>query len=323
MAYKPNYEQGAAIIPISALRKISNGAPEKDIKILALMLEYGLPHRNFSEVKSELIEKGLVDEQSLLLSCAYWNGAEVLISDGESVPKKEVKKSPAATNTKLETGRNAESASSEQLVAWMDKNQKTQNFIKTCEDIYGDIFNRTELSIVLTFYKEYKMNDESILIVLGYCKENGYNMTYAKRIFMRLVDNGITAPQDVKTEMEFLQKNHSYEAMVKRVFGINRAFSSKEKQTIEKWHKEYAFTEEEIQLAFDRAAATNKATIAYCGKTLSSWRDEGFKTAEDIKSYLESQKSFPGKTGKNTSFATDDFLRAAVEKSYNKKDGEN
>ncbi len=322
MSYKLNFDSGAAVIPVSALEKLST-ASEKDIKALSLLIKYGISQREFDAVAEDIIRAEHLDMQSLLMSCAFWNGAGVLVPEGEKARTVTAKEAPAATNKKLETGSGAETVSSKQLIEWMDKSKKTQAFVKACEDIYGDIFNQTELSIVLTFYKEYKMKDECILMILGYCRENGYTMAYAKRIFMRMVDNGINSPADVKREIEFMQKNNSYEAMVKRIFGIDRALASREKPIIEKWHREFSFTEEEVTLAFDRAAAVNKATLAYCNKILTSWREDGLKNAEDIKSYLASKKDSSKSGGKNSSFATDDFFAAAVSRSYEKKDGDN
>ncbi len=321
MSYKLNFDKGAVAIPISALMKLSDGAAEKDIRALALLLSHGISFRPYNEVVAEIVAEGSMKESELGLSAAYWHGAGVLLISGEDSPMR-VLRSPSL-DKHLETGRDAEVAPSEKIIAWMDGNKATQSFIKTCEDIYGDIFNQTELSVILTFSEEYRMKDESIFMILGYCRENGYGIAYAKKIFMRMLDNGIDTPEAVKAELEFLESANSYFSAVRKIFGIDRALSSKEKEKLEVWKKDYGFTEEEIRLAFDNATTkTNRVTIAYCSKILIGWREEGLKSASDIRASLEARKDMKkiteGKSGKNSSFLTDDFFNAAVSKSYSK-----
>lgn len=322
MSYKLNFDSGAAVIPISALRKLSDGTTAENIRALCLLAEYGLASRPFDTVVAEISAAGLMSEEKLRLSAAYWHGAGVLTSNGTVIAQNQ--KAPAALSEKLQTGAEAEAVTSEKIRDWMDNNIQVQNFIKTCEDIYGDLFNQTELTVILTFSREYRMKDECIFMILGYCKDNSYGIGYAKKLFARMVDNGIDNIEDVRKELEFLQSHTAYSTSIKRIFGIDRALTSYEKPIVEKWQKEYSFTPEIIQLAFDRAAASGKAKISYCNKMMIAWREEGLMTADEIRAAIDKRREDHKKTEasnkKNSSFSTDDFFAAAISRSYKKKE---
>jgi DnaD/phage-associated family protein len=322
MSYKLNLEGGAAVIPLSALNKLSECVGSDECKALCLMIAHGLASRDFDTVVAEISGAGLMSEEKLRLAAAYWHGSGVLSQGGASARPSPV---PAARNEKLITGADAETVTADKICNWIDNDARLRSFVKTCEDIFGAVFNPTELTVILTFSKEYRLPDECIFMVLGYCHDNGYSIIYAKKLFTRLVDNGITTVEGTHAELEFIASHNTYSTEVKTIFGINRAFTSNEAKIVEKWQKEYAFTPEVIRLAFDRAAALEKATIGYCNKILIGWREEKLVSADEIRAYLEKKKenyqkkAASTKPTENSSFSTDDFFAAAVNRSYKKK----
>ena len=236
---------------------------------------------------------------------------------------------PARKNERIATGAEAETLTSEKICRWMDSDERLGIFVKSCEDIYGAILNPTEITVILTFLKEYHLSDESIFMVLGYCHDNGYSITYAKMIFTRLVDNEITTVEGTRAELAFIASHNAYSTEVKAIFGISRAFTKAEEKTVEKWQKQYAFTPEVIRMAFEHSVGSGKATvnIKYCDKVLIDWREKNLVSAEEIRAFLDKKKEDYKKLAKgtkpeeNSSFSTDDFFDAAIKRSYKKKNG--
>ena len=324
MSYKLNLDSGAAVIPLSALNKIPECTSRDDLTALCLLIAHGLASREFDSVVAEISAKGLMSEEKLRLAAAYWHGSGVLSQGGISAVSTPA---PASRNEKLVTGAEAETVTADKICRWMDNDAKVRSFIKTCEDIYGSVFNPTELTVILTFSKEYRLPDECIFMVLGYCHDNGYSIIYAKKLLARLSDNGINTVEGTRAELEFISSHNAYSTEVKNIFGINRAFTTNEAKIVEKWQKEYAFTPEVIRLAFDRGAALGKGAIGYCNKILIGWREEKLVSAAEIRAYLDKKKedyqkkSSAVKPEANSSFSTDDFFAAAVNRSYKKKKG--
>ena len=326
MSYKLNLEGGAAVIPLSALARLPDCTSRDDVTALCLLIAHGLSSRDFDTVVAEISGMGLMSEEKLRLAAAYWHGSGVLTQNGEATGTRPI---PASRNEKLITGADAETVTADKICQWMDNDARVRSFIKTCEDIFGAVFNPTELTVILTFSKEYRLPDECIFMVLGYCHDNGYSIIYAKKLFTRLVDNGITTIDGTRAELEFIASHNTYSTEVKTIFGINRAFTANETKIVEKWQKEYAFTPEVIRLAFDKGAALEKATIGYCNKILINWREEKLVSADEIRAYLDKKKedyqkkSTSVKPTENSSFSTDDFFAAAVKRSYKKKNTKN
>lgn len=322
MSYKLNLDGGAAVIPLSALQKLSDCTSRDDVTALCLLIAHGLASRDFDTVVAEISGAGLMSEEKLRLAAAYWHGSGVLTVQNGSAFTSPV---PAARNERLITDAQAETVTAEKICKWMDNDTRVRSFLKNCEDIFGAVLNTTEITVLLTFSKEYRLPDECIFMVLGYCHDNGYSIIYAKKLLTRLVDNGITTVDGTRAELEFIASHNTYSTEVKTIFGINRAFRSSEEKIVEKWQKEYAFTPEVIRLAFDRAAALEKATIGYCNKILIGWREEKLVSADEIRAYLDKKKEDFQKKSKsikpteNSSFTTDDFFAAAVNRSYKKK----
>lgn len=322
MQYKLKFDSGAVAVPTAALLHIAQSAQSANIKFLCLLLSRGAGCRSVHEISEELIAEGKISRNDAEIASAYLLGAGIL-EDGElivqgGISTQRYKKAPviADKNEALVTGSGSDSITSDSIKEWMESDQSRQEFVKACEDVYGNVFNKTELMTVITYSREYRLRDECILAILGYCRENGYGIGYTKKIFNRMVDNNINTLDSVNAELAFLSEHSSFVTMVKQIFGITRALTTSEKPKVERWHKEYKFTSEMIQLAFDRAAAKEKASIAYCDKILIGWREEGLLTADDIKNKLTQSKAAKQASKIEATFSVNEFFNAAVERSY-------
>ena len=102
---------------------------------------------------------------------------------------------------------------------------------------------------------------------------------------------------------------------MKKIFGISRALSSKEKNIVEKWNRNCHFASDLIQEAYDKAVASgnDKGKIGYCDKILADWHSKGYKSAEDVR---EKEKGAKSSRPLDSSFSTQDFFEAAVKRSY-------
>jgi len=321
MSLKLKLESGAVAVPVGALSHICDNAPDANIKYLCLLLMHGASFRPAEDINPELIAAGLITEKEAEIATAYLKGAGLLAPTGannfdkKAMIAKAQNPIPTSKSSKLVTGEDSDSMTSDSIKEWMESDKGRREFVKACEDVYGNVFNKTELMTVITYSREYRLRDECILAILGYSKENGYGMAYTKKIFNRMVDNNINTLDSVNAELAFLSEHSSYVTVVKQIFGLSRALTTSEKPKVEKWHKEYKFSRELIQLAFDRAATKEKASIAYCDKILIGWREEGLLTADDVKNKLNSGKSGISSKIEQT-YSLNEFFNAAVKRSY-------
>lgn len=312
MDYKLNFDAGAVTVPLSALKRIGDGASKQNVRILCALIERGLGTRPYSQIFEETVRDLGISNTDMAVAEAFWCGAGVLCeSDGVT----ESFTANVKLDPKMKTGSEIEQVSASNIRKWMEKDKAVSEFVKTCEDIFEKLFNQTELKIILTFSQEYKLPDGVIFAVLGYCHDNDYSISYAKSIFARFIDSGIVTVDAANAELEYLKGASSYENTVKKIFGISRALSSKEKKIVEEWNRNYHFASDLIQEAYDKAVASgnDKGKIGYCDKILADWHSKGYKSAEDVR---EKEKSAKSTRAIDSSFSTQDFFEAAIKRSY-------
>ncbi len=312
MPHKLKYNGAAVSIPVDLLKHLAEASNNQSIKNICTMLEYGLSYKPFEDVAYELIQDQIMTKEETDVVKAYMCGAGMLEIDNKT--RKRSSHIPAKKAPVLQTGKETEALTSTDIKDWIDNTAHMSEFIKACEDVYGSPFNRTELQTILTYSHEYRMKDECILSILGYSKEKDHTIAYTKEIFNRMIDNGLTSLAEVNAELAFLGSHSSYVSVVKQIFGITRALTSAEKPKIERWNKEYKFNRELIQLAFDKAAAKEKASIAYCDKMLTGWYAEGLKDADAVKAKYAHKGNIKKEDG--STFNVDDFFEAAIKRSY-------
>ena len=168
------------------------------------------------------------------------------------------------------------------------------------------------------------LSDEYILILLAHCRNMGKtSMRYAEKLAVSLYDADIVSAEALSEHLHGLELAATAEGRLKKMLGINRSFTAKEKTFIAEWVGKFAFGEDMIEKAFEFAAdATTNPTVNYMHSILSRWHEGGIKTPSDADRDREQHrgakqaKAAEADPMQATSFHAEEFFEAALRRGY-------
>ena len=146
----------------------------------------------------------------------------------------------------------------------------------------GRTFSQTDTETVAYLYGTLGMSAD-LLIKLGeYCAEKKKSsLRYFEKVALDWYERGIRTPEEAE------QRGQSY---TKEVYAVLKAFGIRdrgpgveEQKFIEKWYREYAFSEELVVEACSRTLRhVNKPSFPYADSILTRWHRAGVHSMQDI-----------------------------------------
>lgn len=320
MNFKFVNSENIMTLPKDALLSKLPTASEIELKVLlyASALE---DKESFDENDIQKIS-GL-DLTDIIIALQFWRGAEVLTL-ADSAENKTTPAKKSKTVKKLDLEHDVPIYSGEELAAIMEKNPDLNLLIDECQKLTGkSLFNPHERNKIVALHDYLGLSAEYILSVFNYCKRAyGYGtrttIPYIVKTIYNIYDNGIDTEEKLYEYLKYKEEYDSYEGKVLRIFGIQRKPSTKEETIIETWMKTYAMTMDMVEYAYELTVnATTKASIPYADTIMLNWHKAGCTTLEQVKevefNYRKKQEQV---AASQSSFDTDEFFKAALERSY-------
>lgn len=322
MDLKWNYGQSVLVLPASVL---SADATAEQLRVLLWLAEdaslWGKP--------AQLAKLADVDKSTLSDILDYWKSCGVLTDGKETDTDASLTKSTKKKTTEsveksppkkvLQRADELPTYNTEELSDMMEKRASLRILLDACQNIFGKMFNPHEINILFGMVDYLKLEDEYILILLAHCKRLEIkSFRQVERYAISLIDKGITTADSLDTHLQEMEAVHQLEGSIRQMFGLkSRALTAKERGAIEKWAS-YGYGEDVIRRAYEITVnSTGNASIPYANSILERWHSEGLKTIEEIdQRQTEERAEKEGKTTFGNSFQTDDFFKAALEKSF-------
>ena len=327
MAIKINYGNGVVVLPRAAVEKIGD-APQEYFSVLMTLLSLDGALALDRTEASEAVASALgMDTPTVDLAFEYWRGAGVISFSAKKgkTAKTEAQKaqpSPQKAEAKAEAAQEKKSRSAElprytteQISDLLEKRKEAALLIDECQRILGKMFNTHEVNIVLGLIDYLSLDGEYVLTLFAHCaKIDKKSLHYIEKMAFNLYDSGIADTAQLTEYFRFLEKSEELVSKVRSIFGIGtRALSAKEKKILERWSREFDFTFDVIERAYEITVnATNSASLPYANSILESWHSKGYRTIEDVDA-AEAERKAQKVEG---SFDTDDFFEAALQRSY-------
>lgn len=179
---------------------------------------------------------------------------------------------------------------------------------KAAESILGHINNTMQNSLIwMTNYLGLKA--EVILVLLVYCEKiEKTNVAYIEKIAMSWSEKDINNLDSAQEEIERLSSSNDYINIIMRMFDMKRRPTTKQLEIINKWREE-KYSDDMIHYAYEKTVEnTGKLSFEYADKVLISWKENGFRCSDDVKS-AESDYRKRKKAGSdsNDSFDADKY----------------
>ena len=225
----------------------------------------------------------------------FWQQVNVLSSDNSiNVPKSIMSESvPQQTNTvsveetllvnSSAVTRRRENLRPTEITDIMKDTPAIAELFKAAESILGHINNTMQNSLIwMTNYLGLKA--EVILVLLVYCANiEKTNVAYIEKIASSWAEKDINTLSLAQEEIERLTSSNDYVGSIMKMFEMKRRPTTKQLDIIEKW-RAAGYAKDMIHYAYEKTVEnTGKLSFEYTDKVLSSWKDSGFRNADDVK----------------------------------------
>ena len=307
------------------LCELLNNADEADMRILvALMM---LADEESGEASAEeLCEALKMDGSDVKASLKFWRGAGVVENaskkrtrtEEKTEKAKKTKPVTAHRNGAIEKSNITEDYSARELADIMEKRIVTAELVDEAQRIMGKMFRTYDIGILVGIVERLGYDEEAVLVILNYIAGKGKKtMRYAETLAMALYDEGITETSAVIERIGKMERAGEVVTQIKTLYGIGeRALTATEKRLFTAWTESFAYDIDVIRLAYDITVDnTQKPVPKYTNTILEHWNSEGLRTADEVRKYLDRQKSEKS-GGVAKSYDADDFFEAALKRSY-------
>jgi DnaD/phage-associated family protein len=259
---------------------------------------------------------------------SFWRERGVL-TDGEAIP---VMATPtaetapkAAPHVLMHRADELPTYTSTELASMLEKRESLRILIDETQRMLGKVFNLSEINTLVGMVDYLGINMECILILFAHCKRIGKTSLRAiEKYAYSLVDRDIMTAEALEEEIRTVETLRSFEGEVRTLFGLkSRALTSKETKMLRAWVS-FGYGIDVVQHAYELTVnATGEASLPYANSILERWNAEGLRTVEEIERASNAQqakKKGNGKPSLGNSFDTDDFLKAALRRSFPDKE---
>lgn len=190
------------------------------------------------------------------------------------------------------------------------EDETVKELLFVSERYLGHPLSNTEIQMILYWLDKLQFSQDLIEYLIEQCvAKNHMSVRYMDKIALSWAEAGIHTLSGAK-EASF-SHNHTVHAVLK-AFGIsNRTLAGGELDFVQKWSKEWGFSDEIISLACQKTILRiHQVSFDYAHTILKSWKDQNVRTLNDIHlldaQYQEAKarKFSSSKTGTRTAKGT-------------------
>lgn len=157
------------------------------------------------------------------------------------------------------------------------------------EMYWGHTPTTSEYQTLLYLYEQLEFPADLLEYLIEYCASIEHTShRYMEKVAIDWYERGIRTAKQAKDE------NSAYRALnnaISKELGLSRVLTPTELGYINKWKYDYAFQQDIIIEACQRASANNKISFRYINGTLTNWYEHHVRSLEDIKRLDEVHES--------------------------------
>lgn len=228
--------------------------------------------------------------------------------------------SPKASVTIVRSDDGTPHYTAEEIERIFAENGELSGMIDECQNIFGKLFNPTEINKIMALTEYFRLDCEYILLLCYYCKKIGKaSVPYLDKLARSLYSEGIDNVDALGDRLGELEAAADLGGYYRTLSGAGkRTFTDRESKFLAQWVK-WSISSDLLKLAYEVSVdATGAPSMPYINKVLSNWREAGYTTVEQVKSAMEQykeKKETRVAAAQNGSFATDEFFEAALKRS--------
>ena len=172
------------------------------------------------------------------------------------------------------------------------ENQKRAKAIEYINNKYfSGLMPTTWYPEIELWFKKYQFDEEVMIALFGYCFDNSaLHKNYVQVVADAWSKNNVKTFNDLDL---YYQKQEKLKLIAKTIIkklGLSRNLSQFENAYIEKWHIDYGYGLDIIEIALKRTTSKANPSFDYLDKLLSDWHERGFRTPEEVQKFLSDMK---------------------------------
>lgn len=177
----------------------------------------------------------------------------------------------------------------------IQKSAENQQRAKAIEHINSKYFSglmpTTWYPDIELWFKKYNFDEEVMIALFGYCFDrSALHKAYIQRVAETWNKNNIKTFNDLDTYYEKQEKVKNIANTISKKLGLNRQLTEYEYAYIETWLNEFGYSLDIIEIALKKTTSKANPNFDYLNKLLSDWHDRGFKTSNEVQTFLQEMK---------------------------------
>ena len=185
------------------------------------------------------------------------------------------------------------SYSERDVLSAMDQDISFRGLYGEIQRVLGRTLNTEELKILLGFTRYLGLPADVISVLVCYCKDRARQRGSLRNPSLRTIEKEAYAWAErgidtVEEAAAFIQAQNVRNSRLHRLMGLlqirGRSLTAAEERYAQSW-LDMGFEEEAISMAYERTCLnTGGLNWAYMNKILQRWHQQGFHTAEEVRS---------------------------------------
>lgn len=274
-------------VPTAVVDKYLKLATPSQLKVLLYLLRHqctSIDLKQLSEALSmneELIEEAVMFwEQTDLFAVSEKNNAS-----SDPVSSSILEKQITETSSSITAQRSSSdiTLTPSEIAAELKRDAGLMNLFRMAEQLTGEPLNHMQQRSLLWQYQYLSVSGDIILTIMSYCRSMGKNsIQYAEKLLTAWWNRGICTMQQINDEIVKDQQRRSYHGTIARTLDMNRPPTPKQREYFDSWQT-MQIPVDLIRYAYEKTIEqTNKLSLAYMQKILTTWAEAGYKTREDV-----------------------------------------
>ena len=338
-----NFEYGKHAVTLPALPdKLSARASKTELQFLLALANDPTLMADYDAHADALAATLKTTRATLDAALRFWEGAGILCredgdaeaaktTESEALPKTTAPVEPPVSIPRRTVTTELPRYTADELNAVMTHRKNAQNLVDEAQKALGLIFtSHSQISQLMGIAEGLGLSDEYLLILFAHCREKGKNnLRYAEKLAVSLYDADITTAEALSEHLRALEQAESAEGQIKRLFGLSRSLTGKEKGFVADWTVKYGFGTDMLEKAYEFAVdATANPTLNYVNSILTRWHEQKITTPDAAERERDAhraaaEQTAPKKTNKKApptadaaSFNVDEFFEVAISRGY-------
>ena len=278
-------------VPAAVADKHLKLARGEHIKVLL----YIMRNMSVNPDNAEIAAAAGLSEYEVEEALLYWAGAGILLPDGRSAEKAEIKAPAVKQNAKPDRADVARRGAEDEKIRYL----LTETQMKL-----GRNLKSNESSTLVWLYDDLGLDVSLILMIVQYAAAHGKpRIGFIESTATDWVDRGIGTIAAADKELNQMAMSEQAWGIVCSSFGLEKRKPSKNELKLSlMWTDEWKMSREMLTAAYNACVdSISKFDMKYVSKILENWHEKGYKTPDDIEEKKKNDNT------ESESFATYDL----------------